>query len=146
MGGKMGLSSTTQISTLVGTVVFFFVFVPSLIAALNTLGIEAISKPATEMLGIMMAAIPDILATTAILIVTYFIAKFAADIVEPVLDGVGINSLPKKMGFTAMSEDVRPSAFAGKLIMFFAILFASVEAADKLAHVCHSILKNSYNQ
>lgn len=132
VGGRMGLSSTTQVSTLVGSLVFFFVFVPSLIAALNTLGIESISRPATEMLGIMMAAIPDILAAAAILAITYFVAKFAAELVDPILDGIGLNTLPQKMGFTSLSEDIRPSSFVGKAIMFYAMLFASVEAADKL--------------
>ncbi|HFD10904.1 MAG TPA: hypothetical protein ENJ32_00305, partial [Crenotrichaceae bacterium] len=132
VGTKMGIASTTKASSLIGTLVFVFVFVPSLIAALNALGIDAISRPATEMLGIMMAAIPNILAAAAILAVTYFVARFAASIVSQLLDGLGFNALPQKMGFTAMAESVTPSSVVAKVIMFYAMLFASVEAAGKL--------------
>ncbi|MEE9344018.1 MAG: mechanosensitive ion channel [Methylococcales bacterium] len=132
VGTKMGIASTTNASTLIGTLVFVFVFVPSLIAALNALGIEAISQPATEMLGIMMAAIPDILAAAAILAVTYFVARFAASIVAQILDGVGFNALPGKMGLTLMAETQQPSSIVAKVIMFYAMLFATIEAAGKL--------------
>ncbi|MEE9346055.1 MAG: hypothetical protein V3U88_10665 [Methylococcales bacterium] len=48
----MGIASTTNVSTRIGTLVIVFVFIPSSIAVLNALGIEAISRPATEMPGI----------------------------------------------------------------------------------------------
>ncbi len=131
-GTKMGIASSTKASTLIGTLVFVFVFVPSLISALNALGIEAISRPATEMLGIMMAAIPNILAAAAILAITYFVARFAISIVTQILDGIGFNGLPKKMGLTAMAETTQPTTIVGKVIMFYAMLFATVEAAGKL--------------
>jgi hypothetical protein len=131
-GSKMGISSNTRPSKLLGTLVFAFVFVPSLIAALNALGIDAISKPATEMLGIMMAAIPNILAAAAILAITYFVARFAISIVSQILDGIGFNGLPKKMGLTTMAETTQPTSIVGKVIMFYAMLFATVEAAGKL--------------
>jgi hypothetical protein len=131
-GTKMGIASSTKASTLIGTLVFVFVFVPSLISALNALGIEAISRPATEMLGIMMAAIPNILAAAAILAITYFVARFAISIVSQILDGIGFNGLPKKMGLTTMAETTQPTSIVGKVIMFYAMLFATVEAAGKL--------------
>lgn len=131
-GTKMGIASSTKASTLIGTLVFVFVFVPSLISALNALGIEAISRPATEMLGIMMAAIPNILAAAAILAITYFVARFAISIVSQILDGIGFNGLPQKMGLTAMAKTTQPTSIVGKVIMFYAMLFATVEAAGKL--------------
>jgi hypothetical protein len=59
---RLGLDATVRISQIIGTIVLIFVFVPALIAALDVLGIEAISRPATDMLGKMLAAVPNILA------------------------------------------------------------------------------------
>jgi hypothetical protein len=58
---RLGLDANVRISNVVGTVVLIFVFVPALIAALEVLRIESISKPATDMLGKMLAAVPNIL-------------------------------------------------------------------------------------
>ena len=52
IGNKAGLASTVQLSSLAGLLVFIVVFVPALIAALDALRIEAISRPATEMLAL----------------------------------------------------------------------------------------------
>ena len=46
---RLGLDPTLRISRIVGTIVLIFVFVPALIAALDALKIEAISRPATDM-------------------------------------------------------------------------------------------------
>ncbi len=132
---KMGFVGDTKATSLIGTLVFVSVFVPALIAALNTIGVEAISRPATEMLGKMMAVIPDILAAVAILFVAYFIARFAATIVSQLLDGIGFNSLPDRIGFTVMTESVKPSLLVGQLVMFYAMSFATLEAAGKLGFI-----------
>jgi hypothetical protein len=52
------------------------VFVPALIAALDVLSLEAISRPADDMLGKFLAAVPNIVAAALILGVTYYVAKF----------------------------------------------------------------------
>ncbi len=63
---RLGLDPTVRISRVVGTLVLIFVFVPALIAALDALKIEAISRPATDMLGKMFAAVPNIVAAALI--------------------------------------------------------------------------------
>jgi hypothetical protein len=122
-----------KISRIVGTLVFAFVFIPSLITALDTLQMEAISKPASDMLAMLFEAIPNMIAAAVILVVTFYVAKFVATLVNNLLSGMGFNNLPAKLGFTnAFSSGVTPSDFIGKMIMFFAILFATVEAANRL--------------
>lgn len=126
-------SNNIKISNVVGTVVFAFVLIPSLIAALDTLEMDAISEPASEMLSMVFAAIPNILAAGIILTIAYYVAKFAGGLVTNLLTGVGFNSLPKKLGFAdAFSKTNTPAGLVGKVIVFFALLFASVEAANRL--------------
>ncbi len=127
------VDSNIKLSSVLGTVVFVFVFVPMLIAALDTLEIDAISEPATEMLSMVLAAVPNILAAAIILVVTYFVAKFASSIIVQLLSGIGFNGIPAKLGFKdAFTAESTVAGLVGKVIIFFAMLFASVEAANRL--------------
>ena len=133
LGADVGLSNQVQISRLVGMIVFIFVFIPALIAALDALQIESISAPATEMLSMILEAVPNLLAAAVILIITWYVAKFAADIVSRLLSGLGFDTVPKRLGFSyAFKAPITPSGIVGGLIVFFAMLFATVEAANRL--------------
>lgn len=133
LGEKAGLSGKISLSQLAGLIVFIFVFVPALVAALNTLQIAAISEPATEMLGAFMSAIPDIFAAVIIISVAVVLARFISDLASTMLDGLGVNQLPEKVGLTTVADSsFSLSRFVGQVISFFIILFASVEAANQL--------------
>jgi hypothetical protein len=130
---RLGLDATVRISNVVGTIVLILVFVPALIAALDALNIEAISRPATDMLGQVLAAVPNIIAAALILIVTYYVAKFAAGLVGRLLNGMGFDGLPEKLGIAGIfAGGMRPSRLVALLLLFFAMLFATVEAANRL--------------
>lgn len=133
LGEKAGLTGKVSLSQLTGLLVFIFVFVPALVAALNTLQIEAISGPATEMLSAFMTAIPDIFAAVIILSIAVVLARFISGLVSSMLDGLGANALPAKFGLTAVAEgNFKLANFAGRVVSVFIILFASVEAANQL--------------
>ncbi|MGF1548639.1 MAG: mechanosensitive ion channel [Thiotrichales bacterium] len=132
LGTRAGFQATTRPSKLIGLIVFVVVFVPALISALNALKIEAISGPAINMLNKMLDAVPNILAAAAILAVTWFVARFAALTLSLILNGAGMDELPAKLGLSNLSEKYAPSIIVGKLVWFFAMLFATVEAAGML--------------
>jgi hypothetical protein len=133
MGEQAGLRGTMTLSRLVGLVVYVFVFVPALIAALNALRIEAISAPATEMLSAFMAAIPNVFGAGLILAVAWLVSGFIANLAASLLGGVGFDALPEKLGLArAFQGRITPSQLVGRLIVFFVMLFATVEAADRL--------------
>jgi hypothetical protein len=132
-GHSAGLDQSVHVSRVVGTLVFIFIFIPTLIAALDALQIEAISRPATEMLGRILDSVPHLVAAALILVVTYYVAKFASALVSRLLNGMGFDALPGKLGLTKVfAGDLKPSALVGMVIMFFAMLFATVEAANQL--------------
>lgn len=133
LNDRVGLDASVRLSTLAGTLIFIFVFIPSLIAALDTLKIEAISHPATQMLNQVLSAVPQILSAAVILLLTWYVARFASRLLASLMETAGVDSLPKKMGLQyALSGESRPSKIAAWLVMFFAMLFASTEAADQL--------------
>lgn len=133
LGGTLGLGEDLRLSRLAGIVVFILVFVPSLIAALDALQIEAVSGPAIGMLQQFFDAVPHILAAAVILTVTWFVARFAAGLIGKLLAGVGFDQLPARLGFAhAFKGELTASALVGRLVLFFAMLFATVEAANRL--------------
>ncbi len=133
VGARAGLDERVKISRLIGTLVLIFVFVPALIAALEALQIQAISGPATQMLNKMMLAVPSIVAAALILIITYYVARFVARIVTRLAEGLGFDTLAEKMHVSHIfSGPMQPSRLAGSLVLFFAMLFATVEAASQL--------------
>ena len=85
LGGKAGLAESVKLSSVVGTLVFVVVFIPSLIAALDALKIEAISLPATRMLAMLLEAVPHIIAAALILVITWMVASFAARLLASLL-------------------------------------------------------------
>ena len=130
---RVGLDNTVRLSRLAGNLVFIFIFVPSLIAALDALKIEAISRPATQMLAQMMSAVPQIIAATVILLLTWYVARFAARLLGSLMESAGVDGLPQKLGLgDSLSGDSRPSRIAAWLVTFFAMLFATTEAAEQL--------------
>ncbi len=130
---RLGLDPTLRISRIVGTIVLIFVFVPALIAALDALKIEAISRPATDMLGRMLVAVPNIVAAALILVVTYYVARFAAALLARLLNSMGFDTLPAKLGLVGVfAGGPQPSQLVAMLMLFFAMLFATVEAANRL--------------
>lgn len=133
MGSQIGLADTVKLSRLAGTIVFILVFVPTLIAALDALRIDAISRPATEMLERLLAAVPNLVAAALILVVTWYVAKFAADVLSRLLAGMGLDTIPEKLGIGgAFAGTLKPSGLVRGLTLFFAMLFATVEAAHRL--------------
>jgi len=132
-GERSGLKGKMALSRLAGLLVYIFVLLPALIAALDAMRIQAISAPATEMLRTLMAAIPSLFAAGVILGVTFFLARIVANLLTTLLAGIGFDELPGFLGVRALfSGDITASKFVGKLVIFFAMVFAAVEAASQL--------------
>lgn len=132
LGERVGLAESVRLSRVAGILVFVAVLLPVLIAALDALKIEAISKPATDMLGMMMTSIPHIIAAGLILVVTWFVASFASRLLAQLLSSLGFDSLPPRVGLAHAFEKTPASVFVGYVVLFFAMLFAVVEAANQL--------------
>lgn len=132
LGAKAGVAATVRLSSVLGMLVFVAVFLPSMIAALDALKIEAISRPATDMLSMMLQAVPHLIAAALILVVTWLVATFASKLIAGLLAAVGFDTLPGRIGMAHAFRDTGASVFVGRVALFFAMLFATVEAANQL--------------
>lgn len=129
---RAGVPATTNLPKIAGSIVFILILIPTLIAALDALNIEAISQPAIRMLDQIMFAIPNIIAAALILIITYVVAKFVAGILVGLISGTEVDRLPAKLNMQRFLGSMNLSQIIGKLIVFFAMLFAVAEAANRL--------------
>ena len=129
---KAGLSEQNSLPNIAGSLAFLVVIIPTIIAALNALKIDVIARPATNMLNKIMEALPNIFMAAAILIVTFYVVRMVANIIKGLLENTQINQLPAKVGLEQTMGDKKISDLVGYAIIFFAMLFAAIAAADLL--------------
>ncbi|MFW1859323.1 mechanosensitive ion channel [Acinetobacter defluvii] len=129
---KIGLFKNSNLAKLLGSFVFAIVMITSLIVAFEALGIQAISQPATAMLAEIMYAIPHIIAAGLILIVAYVVSRFVGRLVAEVVAGTGVDEVPAKLDVQRFLGTTKISSVLGYLIVFFTMLFAVSEAANRL--------------
>ena len=113
-----------------GVLVFALIIIPVAIAALEVLGIEAISGPAIMMLDQILAAIPRVIAAALWIGVAFIAARFLKTIIEAILPPTGFDQAVLSTG--VVPATARPSRIVANIAMVAIILAASVEAAKQL--------------
>ena len=156
LGARFGISRTSggqSLSWIVGTIVYVLILIPTAIAALNALDIQAISQPAVAMLNDILSAVPKIFTAALILALAYILGRWVGDLVTNILRGIGFNNVfswlgvqPKQpLRLTPSSSDPdatilqepeaptrTPSEFVGIVVQVGILLFAVVAATDVL--------------
>lgn len=103
VGHSVGLGAPLggqSLSGLLGIVVYALVLIPTVIAALQALEIEAISQPATNMLNAILLAVPQIFAAVLVLGIAYVVGRLVAGLVTSILTGLGFNHILAWLGVT----------------------------------------------
>lgn len=113
IGKQFGLDSGKggqPISSLVGTVVFVLVLIPTATASLEALAIPAISKPATDMLQQVVTTLPSIFTAVLIVAVGVLAGGFVGQLVTRMLSGLGLDQLATSLGFSTVKPSEAPVA------------------------------------
>ncbi len=121
---KIGLNRAApgqSLSGLIGTVVYVMVLIPTAVAALEALGIPAISRPATSMLQQVLNTIPQILTAAAILAIAYVVSQFIGDLVTNLLNGLGFNNIFRTLGLNSLHQSTNappapPTTVRGEIV------------------------------
>ena len=125
-----GQGPAASIPRTLATVVYALIMIVVTIASLQILGIESISRPAEQMLQSIFDAVPVIIAAGIMLALGIFIARFAGDIVEQVLDGVGLDRQIAELDVLPAETEVVP--VVAKIVQIAIVLFFAVMAAQLL--------------
>lgn len=91
-------SSAASLPKIIGSVVFALIIIPVAIAALEKLNIRSISDPATQMLRLVLDAIPHVIAAGIIVALAVFIGRFASTLLSSFLSGMGFDDALHSMG------------------------------------------------
>lgn len=134
-----------RLSNLLGLIVYVLVLIPVVIAALDAVQLDAVTRPASAMLEQLLEAVPRIFAAAAVLFVAYLIARLVSDLVSRLLHGVGFDKVLARIGLAAKVEAEpteasepsaltvrRPSGLVGLIVMVAILLFATIEALRML--------------
>ena len=134
-GESIGLSRALgkqRLSNLMGTVLYVLILIPVLIAALEALAIESITRPASQMLNTMLMAIPNVFGACLVLAIAYMVGMVVSGLVANLLSAVGFDFILARIGYRKAHVDGQksPSVVAGNLVLIVLMLFATAEAAE----------------
>lgn len=132
LANKAGMNEQNRLPSIAGSVSFLLVIVPFTIAALDALKVETISRPATNMLNKVLESLPSVFTAAAVLVITYLVVRMIAGIIKNILDSTELNSLPTKIGLQSVLGTKTLADVVACAIVFFAMLFATIAAADLL--------------
>ncbi|MEG3941633.1 MULTISPECIES: mechanosensitive ion channel [unclassified Microcoleus] len=156
LGARFGISRSSggqSLSWIIGTIVYVLILIPTAIAALNALDIQAISLPAIAMLNTILGALPNIFTAAIILAVAYILGRWIGDLVTNIFTGIGFNNIfswlgvqpkqPLRLPPSSIDPEATilqepdlpartPSQFVGIVVQVGIMLFAVVAATDVL--------------
>ena len=144
LGDRLGFTDRVDWGNVARQVVFFVVFIPILIGAIDVLGIEAISRPATRMLERILDYLPKIFGAAIVLAVFYYLAKFVSEFVGKLLAGVDADAFFRRVGLSRVAGRTSLSGLVRGLVFFF-IMFSGVLTAvdvldfDQLAVILYDV-------
>jgi hypothetical protein len=119
------------------------VIVPVAVAALGALEVDAVTRPASQMLTTMLEALPNIFGASLVIGVSFFIGKFVAGLLVNILAGAGFDRILVRLGLAQeapAADKMTPSRFGGVLVLAAIMLFASIEAANLLGFEALALL------
>ena len=129
--GAAGTLGELRLSKLLGLIVYIFILIPVLIAGLDALKLDSLTRPASDMLGKILDALPAVFGAALILAIAYVVARLVAGLVANLLAGAGFNNILVRLGLSkSAGEGARaPSAVVGTLVLVTILVLAGVEAA-----------------
>ena len=132
---KAGVSQvlgSKQPTEIIALVVYILILIPVLIAGLNVLKLDALTRPASEMLNTILAAIPLLFAAAIILTIAYFVGRILADGMTELSEGIGVDKLPVILGLTKSKRKPKVvlSRLLGQILLAGIMLFATMEACN----------------
>lgn len=129
-GGVDNVTGNSAISSTIATIVYAVIVIFVAIMALDALNIESISGPASDMLRMIFASIPNIIGAAILLGIGYLVSKFVVQILREVLPGLGVDRALAESGL--VSETTTASGIIARVVQIAIILFFAIAATRLL--------------
>jgi len=128
-GGVETATGNSAISSTIGTILYGIIVIFISILALDTLGLESVSAPASAMLQMVFNAIPNVIGAALLLGLGYLISKFVGSILGEVLTGLGVD---RAIGATELLPDGTTATGIISRVVQIAIMITSAIMATRL--------------
>lgn len=135
-----------KLSNLGGLIVYVLIFIPVIVATLNTLQIDAVTRPLSAMLSNVLSALPNLFAGVLVLIVSYVVGRIIAGLATNLLSGMGFDALLAKIGLGGAKNlgTKSLSEIAGFLMLTAIMLFATIEALELIGFSIFALLVSDF--
>lgn len=127
-----GLHAEKPLSRTLGDIVFWIPLLLFLPAVLGVLDLEGLLTPLQSMFDDLLGALPNLLAAALILVIGWFIAKIARQLVTALLAAAGADRLGERVGMGSAAGSRRLSAVVGLLVYALILIPAAIAALDAL--------------
>ena len=137
-------TGNTAISKTIGTIVYAVIVIFISILALDALDLESVSEPASDMLRLILDAIPRIIGAALLLALGYLISRFVVQLLKEVLPGLGVdramaNSEVLPAGTSLSGIVARVAQVA--IVLFFAIAATRLLGFPELTAILDQVLE-----
>lgn len=129
-GGIGAVTGNSAISRTIGTIIYVLIIIPVAILALEALNLESVSGPASDMLRMILEAIPNIIGAAIILGIGYLISKFVVQIITEILPGLGVDQAVSSMDILPANTSM--SGIIARVSQIAIMLFAAIAATRLL--------------
>lgn len=133
LGEKVATPSSGNTNESIGKAVFWLVFLVFIPSILNNLGIGQAAESVQGLIDQMISYIPGIIGAVIILILGGLLARILRQIVTGFLEGVGVDALGERFGFSKSNEAQPLSALLGTVVYVLVFIPVVVQALDLLS-------------
>ncbi len=133
---KLGLGKVlgaNKPSVIASKVAYFFILIPIIVSAVDSLGIKTLSDPIKATLQRILEAVPALLVATVIVVIGYVVAKVVRSLVEAFLSGVGLDALPGRIGLTFLEPKPGQLALSGVIGAAVSVVILLITAQQATA-------------
>lgn len=129
-GGVDAVTGNSAITKTIGTVIYVLIIIPVAILALDALDLESVSAPASDMLRLILDAIPRIIGAAIMLGIGYLVSRFVVQVLKEVLPGLGVDRAVASLEMLPATTSV--SAILARVSQVAIMLFAAIAATRLL--------------
>lgn len=128
--GSKQTKASNSVANAAGIAVQVLVLLPIALAAIDVLGITAVTVPLRELMVTILIAVPQVVAAALLLTMAFVIGRWIALAAESFLAGLGVNEAGASIGLTG--ERFSISRVSYHVVLIAVMLFAFTEAARLL--------------
>lgn len=136
LAGKLGLAASLGpegLAGVAGQIVFVLLLLPTTLAALQPLGLDALTQPLSRLFETLINLVPRLLTAALVVGIAVLVGRALANLATAALAASGLDRLPERLGAGPFRVAGRSaSELAGGALMLAVVLVAVAQATEIL--------------